>query len=378
MIILRLLKLELAPSVEVLNTSWQVSTDSVFTPINVIAESIEDEDNLFSISFDKKLEPDIKYYARAMQTLSTGPTEYSEVEYFYADDINEVLLELDTPSTIDVPLVETNYDFNQHPSQCFFISSSVYAAIGNSELQAITYVVENSKNEVIQLDQFDLNRLDKYKLFKPLPIGEIFNIKLQHHGTNHDISQLGSLSIYTSFDPRVKFINPIYDFDMSGDLDLEIESILGMTKVEWRLLDGSGIPVWTLDGMEFVTIPLETFVIGECYVLGVRLTINGEIGDWEYRYFIADPNVNVPELTPPSNCYGHFPYGLGGCKLGPDPDDPDDPEDPGDDDDDECTYGYAREYGVTCYGLPSSTPPSTSCTYGYPREYGVTCYGTGE
>ena len=143
MVTLRIVNLDLGPSVTHKATDWDVATDPLFK--DIILTSREDDKNLTFISFNETLDPTKKYYARARALLSTGYTAWGNIDVFTPYDINDIEIDIERPSLVTAPIITTNFDPNHHPLALFSINFTGFSTTTSATLESTSVIIKDIK-----------------------------------------------------------------------------------------------------------------------------------------------------------------------------------------------------------------------------------------
>jgi hypothetical protein len=293
MVVLRIAEIALDDSVNHLATDWEVSTTQSFN--NVILSSIEDHDNITSISFDQVLDPNIKYYARARALLSTGYTIWSNLDVFTPNNIYDLDKNNDLPSRISIPLITTNSDTLNHDATMFTISVTGFSVIGNSTHTATSYYIETLSGDVVwsRLNE----HLNKDSILVDdimLTNNEVYRIKAVFHSSSNDSSQIGTKTIYVKNGGDISLYTDLTNLNVTTDILLKLIPSGTITNVNWEILylkDGVSHSIWTSsvnDGTYSATVPAGTLLANTLYILRVKCNIKNI---WSYYSFFTYSNT---------------------------------------------------------------------------------------
>lgn len=235
MVVIRITDLDLPVGVTHNATDWQVATDPLFT--NIILESMDDEVNLTSKTFNDILDPDDKYYARARSLLSTGWTIWGNLDVFIVDDVYTTDDNLDMPGTITPPVITTDSIITEHLPTLFNISVSGFNTTGTGSHQATSYFITTLDGEVLWSDVFDEINKDKILIDELLlKEGNVYYLKAMFHSSSFDVSQLSSKLIHIP-DSKIEIEGMIYDLDTTVDIELRISNKCDIASSSWKIYD---------------------------------------------------------------------------------------------------------------------------------------------
>jgi len=292
MIISRITDLDLPTGVTHVATDWQIADDLLFS--NVVVESNYDQTNLTYIVFPDKLDPEVKYYGRARVLLSTGYTEWGNIDVFIPKDINNIAVDYDFPSLVSLPVVSTDSDLNNHKPTMFTITASGYGVIGTGTHTATTWLVTDINDNIVWSSIYDINNIDTIHFTKRiLKENEIYKIKVMFHSSSNDTSQLATKMIHVNkADPRVILLNSLNNIDKTTDNTLSIKFINLLDQVDWKISE-------IVDEYENVVfnstvtsvpktdtlLPANTLENDKFYLMSITGTVNGVVLNTKYIPF---------------------------------------------------------------------------------------------
>lgn len=225
---IRITELDLSTGTTHISTDYQISDDKLFN--NILAESIDDHDNLTTIVFNITLDPEIKYFARARVRLSTGYTAWGNVDLFTPDNINDIAIDLDLPSLVGVPQISLDSPITNHPLSLFNINVSGFSTISSSKHVATTYYIEDINGSLIWASEY--NEYHRDTIFVDnmlLKKNTIYRIKAIFHTSSNDVSQVGSITIKTMNAEAIQLTKPLVTLDPSIDNYINIVRVPHMT-----------------------------------------------------------------------------------------------------------------------------------------------------
>ena len=292
MIISRITDLDLPTGVTHIATDWQIADDLLFS--NIVVESNYDKTNLTYIVFPDKLDPEIKYYGRARVLLSTGYTEWGNIDVFIPKDINNIAVDYDFPSLVSLPVINTDSDLNNHTPTMFTITASGYGVIGTGTHAATTWLVTDINDNIVWSSIYDINNIDTIDFTKRvLKENEIYKIKVMFHSSSNDTSQIATKMIHVNkSDPRIILLNDLSTMDKNVDNTLSIKFIHLLDKVEWKIseiVDEYENVVFnttvTDDPKTDTTLPANTLEKDKFYLMSITCTVNGNTLNTKYIPF---------------------------------------------------------------------------------------------
>lgn len=356
MIILDAISLDLDKKVDHLATTWEVSDDLDF--INIILRSEEDYKNKLNIIFSQNLDPNIRYYARARALLSTGWTEWGNVEVFKVINNNDLRPQDIFPTRVSIPRIETYrmltdsgsnlldaiesttpieniqpnkvikpteneinkvgddqlfntnvevrellylIDPSEHDLTLFEIWAKGFQIIGNAKHIATSYWIENSVGEIIWASL--VNRINRVKLPVKdiiLKSNEMYRIRVVFHTDSNDVSQIGTYTIITGGCNSINLISYLDQVGYDKELDLQIDYIDNLNNVVWEILSldlGIITSVWLNRTSNIINkVPANTLKPNSNYLLRIKTNLGGC-----YKYYpfittaLTDESVNDSE-----------------------------------------------------------------------------------
>lgn len=284
-----------------LSTTWEVAEDPDF--INKIVDIQEDTNNLTTIEINKTLVAGRTYYSRARFQYNTGFSEYAETKITIAENVVSRSSGIDMPAIINVPVVYTVYDGNNHPDSMFSIRTSDYLSRGNSRHLATTWILENSDGGVIYYNEADRSSLKEITLDFSLPRNELYVMKVMHHGTNRDVSSTGAVSFYVS-DSEIELLTDLDYATPEEDLELLIRYADIYTTIEYKLYENDEMV------MDYTTNQLSAIVDNSLlspnnrYMIEITAFLNTDMKEKAYFHFETEEYLR--DYLP-----GNLPYKLG-------------------------------------------------------------------
>lgn len=358
MIILDAVSLDLDNKVDHLATTWQVSDDLSFQ--NIVIESEENYKDKTQIVFSNNLDPNIKYFARARALLSTGWTEWGNVEVFKVKNNTDLQPQDVFPTRVSIPKISTyrmvsetgtgfidtihsmvpdnnnvapeniepsegqrsgsgdeqefntNYEVNEllhyinpmeHDLTLFEIWAKGFQVIGNAKHLATSWWIENSQGNIIwakYIDRVNLTRIMIKDII--LKANELYRIKVVFHTNSNDVSQIGTYTIISGGCDNVNLISYLDQVSSNRDLNLKLEYREGIYSVIWEILslDLGQISSHYLTHTTTIqtVIPKGTLKHNHNYLLRIKTNLQGC-----YKYYpfittsVTDESPNDP-LTP--------------------------------------------------------------------------------
>lgn len=279
---IRITELDLAPDIIHISTDYQISTDALF--VDIVAESIDDHENLNDIILNVSLDPDIKYYARARVRLSTGYTSWGNVDIFTPDDTNSISLDLDLPSIVGIPLITLDDSNENFPLSLFRINVSGFTVNSTAKHASTTYFIETIDGKLIWSSPY--NEFHKDSLLVNniiLKKDTVYRIKAMFHTSTDDVSQVSTVTVKTMSNDNVMLTEDLVRLDPALAKTLHIVKIPHMTKSVLKIYavgNNTSELIYTyttqLDPTELV-IPANTLTKNANYLLTVSVDVSVDI-----------------------------------------------------------------------------------------------------
>lgn len=357
MIILDAVSLDLDNKVDHLATTWQVSDDLSFQ--NIVIESEENYKDKTQIVFSNNLDPNIKYFARARALLSTGWTEWGNVEVFKVKNNTDLQPQDVFPTRVSIPKISTyrmvsetgtgfidtihsmvpdnnniapentqpsegqrsgsgdeqefntNYEVNEllhyinpmeHDLTLFEIWAKGFQVIGNAKHLATSWWIENSQGNIIwakYIDRVNLTRIMIKDII--LKANELYRIKVVFHTNSNDVSQIGTYTIISGGCDNVNLISYLDQVSSNRDLNLKLEYREGIYSVIWEILslDLGQISSHYLTHTTTIqtVIPKGTLKHNHNYLLRIKTNLQG---CYKYYPFITTAVTDESPNDPPT------------------------------------------------------------------------------
>ena len=300
MVISRITDLDLPTGVTHIATDWQIASDLLFS--NIVIESNYDQTNLTYIVFPDKLDPTVKYYGRARVLLSTGYTEWGNINVFIPKDINDIAVDHDFPSIVSLPVITTDSVITNHKPTMFTISASGYGVVGTGTHTATTWIVTDINDNIVWSSIHDINNIDSIAFTKKiLKENEIYKIKVMFHSSSNDTSQIATKMIHVNkSDPRIILLNDLNTIDKNIDNTLSLKFINLLDQVEWKIVeivdefeDIVFNSVVTTDPKTDALLPANTLKKDKFYLMSITPTVNGVVLDTKYIPFTTYGQVDI-------------------------------------------------------------------------------------
>ena len=286
MVILRIRQLDLDQQVDHVATDWQVSDTMNFS--NILCESIQNVKNKRSMIFNKELDPNVRYYARARALLTTGYTEWGNLDIFTVDNTVSLNGNEDMPSQIAIPIIRTKNEVGYieagaHDTTLFDIEVMGYSVVGNATLDSTSYWIEDIYGTVIWSSIYNTvnkNRITVQDVI--LKANSVYVIKAVFHSTSNDASQIASYTIQTNGGSGVEVLTYLDNVNPAVDNEIEVSPLDDVKKIKYEILSfgyNYAQSVWyttkTVDKFKAV-IPRDTLEYSTNYILKVTVEFNDE------------------------------------------------------------------------------------------------------
>lgn len=342
MVILDAISLDLDNKVDHLATTWQVSDLPDFS--NILLKSEENYKDKLTIIFSDNLDPNIKYYGRARALLSSGWTEWGNVEIFKVRNNTDLRPQDVFPTRVSIPQLKTyrmitdtgvgvldddsifdtpnnnknptptisgptegqlsgegddqefndDYDINillheinpeEHDLTLFEIWARGFQVIGNAKHIATSWWIENSEGDIIWgslVDKMSLTKIAVKDII--LKSEEVYRIRAVFHTNSNDVSQIGTYSIVTGGADDINLVTYLDQVPFNRDLFLQLEWRDGMNSITWELLSldlGIVTSIWkTTTTIITTTIPAGKLQQNKNYILRIKTNLSDG-----YKYY---------------------------------------------------------------------------------------------
>lgn len=342
MVILDAISLDLDNKVDHLATTWQVSDLPDFS--NVLLKSEENYKDKLTIIFSDNLDPNIKYYGRARALLSSGWTEWGNVEIFKVRNNTDLKPQDVFPTRVSIPQLKTyrmitdtgvgildddsifdipdnnknpgpiitgpsegqlsgegddqefndDYDINvllheinpeEHDLTLFEIWARGFQVVGNAKHIATSWWIENSEGDIIWsslVDKMSLTKIAVKDII--LKSEEVYRIRAVFHTNSNDVSQIGTYSIVTGGANDINLVTYLDQVPFNRDLFLQLEWREGMKSISWELLSldlGIVTSIWkTTTTIITTTIPAGKLQQNKNYILRIKTNLSDG-----YKYY---------------------------------------------------------------------------------------------
>jgi len=225
--------LDLGPDVQHKSTDWQIALDPLFK--NVILESLNDSENKLIKIFNEPADPRKKYYGRSRILLSTGYTEWSNIDVFYAEDVDELDALADIPSRASSYVLTTDSDVNNHVPTLFTMSIPQPSIDGTATHVATNWFIENMNGDIIWKKLKSDNKLSILVDDLILKPNQVYRLRASVVLSSGDVSNVTSITIFVPDEPRIKIIKEVIDPDINQDYDVLIFKDPRFTSVTYKL-----------------------------------------------------------------------------------------------------------------------------------------------
>jgi hypothetical protein len=184
-------------------TSYQISRYPDFTnPENILAESLNDEENLLEFRAELEINEDDTVYVRTKYHFSNGKeNNWSRVTPLDGDQKGLKL----SDAIIATPVVEVSINYNKLSKDELTIVSKPFAMyVGSGSHKSTTWVVKDVDNNIIYKREKDENNLLELKLDKSiLKEDKTYIFEVIHHSSTNTDSNIGK-RVFTTFNQENK------------------------------------------------------------------------------------------------------------------------------------------------------------------------------
>lgn len=291
---------------EILNTSWWLSSTPDFGELDILAVSIEDEVNILNIQFDVELEIGRKYYAKCRVVYNKGFSNDSNINVFTARDLNEINLDIVTPTKISRPTITIVPEGDYKPVGLLSFEGGPFVTKFEVEHSTSSWILEDIKTgKVVWSKIEDPVNLTSISLPINLDPNTAYRMTLAYRGKNNNLSQFASKTFVTGAN-EISIKGDLTKVPSQMDLPIEVDiSEAGISTIEYKLyangtflIDSLILSVSGDDDTRKYTIPGELISEDVDYTLHIQVTESTNIKRNGYFYFkpyfdlslMPDPN----------------------------------------------------------------------------------------
>lgn len=293
MVSMRITTLDLGDSVTHVSTDWQIATNKLFTSDSIVCESKEDKINKTHIEFNDILDPTITYYGRTRELLSTGYTMWGAVDVFIPKDINDIEIDSDIPTKVGPPNIISSSSFSDHALSLFTLSVTGYSVVGTAKHTATTWIIEDLDSNIIWSSINDtFNKTNIHVNSVILNTNKVYRIRAVFHTSSVDSSQVATKTLVTKESRYIKLLTVLTLVKVSEPLELTINSLIGLNKVEWKifsLVKNESTLVWEQitdqNELTTVSVPADTFFTKTRYMLMIKTNLEDNWGYFTFGTF---------------------------------------------------------------------------------------------
>lgn len=290
MVYIKVIDFDLEDGIDIISTTYEVSTHKLFLPDAIVCSSKDDKVNKTNIIFNDVLDPTIKYYARAKMKLSTGMTIWGNITIFIAKDINEVALDVDLPSRVSIPIITSSGTPDDHPVSLFKIFATGYSVIGDASHDRTSWIIEDSYGKVVWTSLDDkINKVSIEVNDILLEGNKTYRIRALFISTSNDVSQVATKTFVTNNNDYVTLLTSLSDYSIDKDKRLVIAYDAGLVESDWELYvikDTFSKKIWSKynnnDNPTNVVVPKHTLQDKLKYVLKIKTNLHDE---WKHIPF---------------------------------------------------------------------------------------------
>jgi len=239
-------------------TSWIIATDVSFSANSIVAESLEDTNNLTSIVLDVTLQPDVVYYSKCRVFCNKGILE-SDTDITEVKDFIKITNTHPIPSIVNRPTITFVNDKKDLPATLFNMHTTNISTSSNSSHESTSYIIETLDGKAVYSKINSKDDLTS-KSFDDVVLedGRPYTLKVLHTSTSgdtsvfaeeviiiRDVSEIESTSTFDNTDVANGFnivLSPINNFKnmrvklfavgMNNDEKIIYDStVYGLTKV---------------------------------------------------------------------------------------------------------------------------------------------------
>lgn len=282
---------------------WQVSSDITFAREKIVAESLNNTESLRSIILSESLDPNKKWYGRVRHLLTTGWTEWSNINVFTPMQMEEIASNDDIPSRLSNPILTTDSNPEQHDSTLFTIIADGFSVVGNASHVATTYFIEDFQGNVIWSNEYDMINKTRFTVKDiVLQSNSIYRIKAMFHSSSNDTSLISALTIYIDGGREIILSKYLDVIKHDEDYEIIVNKMEGIGNLIFEIisiLDNNSLVIWRKEtsGENYnkVTIPKNTLKKDNYYYLRIKTKKQG--ATFKYIPFRVDEFTNTDIMT---------------------------------------------------------------------------------
>lgn len=289
--------------IEILAADWQVATDKTFAPDTIRAQSLNNKTALTSIVMSDSLDPNSKWYGRVRHLLTTGWTEWSNIDVFTPITTDEIISYDDIPTRVANPIITTDSNPAKHDTTLFTITAEGYDVVGNASHVATTYFIEDINGDVIWSNEYDIINKTKFTVKDiVLQSGALYRIKVMFHASSNDTSLISSKTIFVDGGSEINLSKYLDVIKHDEDYEIEVNKLEGVDSLIFEIIainDNNSLVIWkketTGENYNKVIIPKNTLRRDNYYYL--RIKTKKEDATFKYIPFRVDDFTNTDIMT---------------------------------------------------------------------------------
>ena len=245
------------------STDWQIANNPAFTKTSIVKESLNDEKNLTSITFDVNMEADEILYARARVICDKGVFAWSTIDVIKVEDFIKVATDTPVATLINKPIIHLAYPNNNFPTTFFRIKTDPMSSTNHADHVETTYFITDLKGNSYYYasTQDDLNNKLVDEIM--LPENKLFLVSVMFKSSSNDTSPVATEAIYVKHVKKIELQTDVSNIDPSKDLAIAIKDINNFDSMEVRIyeagLDIEDMLFQTTQESLSVVVPSSTF-----------------------------------------------------------------------------------------------------------------------
>lgn len=288
MIYLRVVDVNIPPGVEVKSTTWEFGTSDSFEPDSIVFKSVDDEVRLFALYENIEVTENVTYYSRCRFLLSTGYTEWSNVEVGIVDSVSETEQMIRISAPIMAPEITLFFDDKSQPRSVIQASVELPKLVSNA-VEAVTWIIEDRFGKVVWISEKDRHNINSIVIPTVLNIHDVYSIKAKLHTEAGNNSPFGVRPFYTSGDDDILKQYPLVIDDRSYGSDIEFKGYLSQNsnlEIEvYQVQEQIFSEITSNTTISFGQLLAQSTYEHNFFILRARELDNGvPITEWTYRF----------------------------------------------------------------------------------------------
>jgi len=217
-------------------TDWQISTTKDFNTDDIVVESLNDQQHLYTIIFDIDLDPNKIYYGRARLRFNNYVSNWSEIDVIEYADAFKINIVGELPGVVSRPVVSLNYpnvntEYDNVPGTLFKILTTPMTATSNTQHIASNYIITDILGNVKHTNLNDTENKTSYLFKDVLEAGQTYIAFVSHVSSSGDISKPGGV-VFTVYDvPEIEVTSDLTDVNVTDGYALTLNPVDDVTNI---------------------------------------------------------------------------------------------------------------------------------------------------